>query len=61
MWKFKDVERSAEEWATIMECITVYMNHDTYPSVNMIVAMLGIEKESPAEPQFPEPKMTNGG
>lgn len=49
MWKFKDVERSAEEWATIMECITVYLNHDTYPSVNMIVAMLGIEKESPAE------------
>lgn len=49
MWKFKDVERSAEEWATIAECITVYMNMTAFPDEKMIVAMLGIEKETPAE------------
>jgi len=49
MWKFKDCERTAEEWATIMECITVYMNYTSFTHEEVILAMLGIEKETPAE------------
>lgn len=45
MWKMKSTERSAEEWATIVECITVYMNMENYPDAKMIVAMLGIEAD----------------
>lgn len=47
MWKIKNAERSAEEWATIVECVCVYMNHQSYPDEKMICAMLGLEKTEP--------------
>lgn len=46
MWKLKDYERSAEEWATIAECIAVYMSMVGYPSVEVVASMLGIVKEA---------------
>ena len=52
MWKInyaKMEDRTPAEWLAIVECITVYMNRESYPDEKMIVAMLGIEKETPAE------------
>lgn len=48
MWKLDGVERTAEEWATIVECIAIYADLEKYPDREVIMAMLGIKK-APAE------------
>lgn len=52
MWKInyaKMEDRTPAEWLSIIECIAVYMNQSTYTYEDVILGMLGIEKETPAE------------
>lgn len=36
-------DREKEEWMTVVECIGKYCDYEDYPSVDCILAMLGIE------------------
>lgn len=37
---------SNDDWMTVAECITAYMNTEKYPTLDVVLAMIGIREET---------------